>query len=132
MYVVTGPTNPTPLDLRVSSAGLNPGTSYTGNIEFDSSSFSILNLPITLNINPASASARFAVTPSPVSIGIRKDTTSSTVNFTLTNLTPATVSLSVTPTVANSRNWLSVSPSALVLQANESTTFRRKHLQGRA
>ena len=130
-YIVRGMMYPTPFVLGVSSDGLSPGTTYVGNIEFDSSSFSILNLPIALNVSSAAGSARLAVTPSPLSIGIRKDTTASNVNnnvnnnvnFTLTNLTQGAVSLSVTPTVANGRNWLAVSPSSLVLQANETTTL---------
>ena len=122
-YIVNGPMYPTPFVLGVTSDGLSPGATYSGNIEFDASSFSILNLPVTLNVSAAAGGARFAVTPSPLSIAIRKDTAATGVNVTLTNLTPAAVGISVTPTVVNGRNWLAVSPSSLVLQANETTVF---------
>lgn len=119
LYVVTGSMYPTPLVVGVTSDGLSPGTSYTGNIEFDSSSYSILNLPITLNVSANAGSARFAARPSPVSLSIPKDTTATSVNIALTNLTPTPVGISVTPTTANGRNWLSVHPSAVVFQPNE-------------
>ncbi len=123
LNIVTGPLYPTPLSVGVTTEGLSPGTSYTGNIEFDSSSYSILNLPITLNVSSSAESARFAVTPSPLSLNIPKDTTTTGVTVALTNLTPAAVGISVTPSTSNGRNWLSVSPAATVLQPNETITL---------
>ncbi|MDQ6759571.1 MAG: hypothetical protein M3Z32_06855 [Acidobacteriota bacterium] len=123
LYIVTGSMYPTPLVVGVSTDGLSPGTSYTGNIEFDSSSYSILNFPITLNVSANAGSARFAATPSPVSVSIPRDTTGTSVNIALTNLTPTAVGISVAPTTVNGRNWLAVSPAAAVLQPNESISL---------
>ncbi|MDQ2949677.1 MAG: hypothetical protein M3Y27_27695, partial [Acidobacteriota bacterium] len=119
LNIVTGPLYPTPFSVNVTTEGLSPGTSYNGNIELDSSSYSILNLPLALNVSPSAGSARFAVTPSPLSLTIPKDTTTTSVNIALTNLTPAAVGISVTPSASNGKPWLTVSPAAALLQPNE-------------
>lgn len=122
LTLVTGIAYPTPLGVTVNTAGLRADTSYTGNIELDSSNNASMNIPVTAVVN-AAGSAQFAVTPSPFSIGIPLGTAATSAVLQLTNLNSSAVGISISKTLVTNRNWLAISPASATIPPGATITL---------
>ena len=117
LTIVRGLQYPFPLRIGVSSQGLSPGI-YTGNIGFDTSNASFLNIPVTLAVNPL-ATTQLSATPSPLTLGVETGTGTASAVFQLTNLTGVAANVSL----KTNERWMLLSPDGVAIPPFGTATF---------
>ncbi|MDP8979200.1 MAG: hypothetical protein M3O35_01270 [Acidobacteriota bacterium] len=113
----------TPLFVSVSSAGLQDGQTYFGNISLTASNGATLNIPVTMTLTPTATKIDPLASPASLNFSLPLSSPGITQKIQITNPGSSPINILTGTGVFNGVNWLSVSPVAELIPANSTVTL---------